>query len=92
MTIHDFLGGLFEILLPSVLCKDRLFGHLLGFLLFVFVLFVQELALGRTCVQMNVVAPLRSLPCEQLKLLNFRSFTTVPEEVLSSKFGLNSIT
>lgn len=51
---------------------------------------MQELALSRTRVQVNIITTLRSLPRKELELLNFRCFTTVAEEVLSSKFGLDS--
>jgi hypothetical protein len=90
LTIHDFLGGLVEVLLSSVLCKDGFFGHLLEILLIASVFRMQKLALSRTCVQMNIITVLSSLPRKELEFLNFRCFTTVPEEVLSSEFGLNS--
>lgn len=51
---------------------------------------MQELTLGRTCVQMDIITPLRSCPCEELEALNFWCFATVPEEVLSGKFSLDS--
>ena len=52
---------------------------------------MQELALSRTCVQVNIITVLSSLPRKELEFLNCRCFTTVPEKVLSSEFGLDSM-
>ena len=52
---------------------------------------MQELALSRTCVQVNIITVLSSLPRKELEFLNCRCFTTVPEKVLSSEFGLDSV-
>ena len=52
---------------------------------------MQDFALRRVSVQMNIVTSRSRLPGEELELLDFGRVTGVAKEVVACKFGLSRI-